>query len=251
MHRSIIIIMVLILAGLSAAKNERVWIYFSNKGPETDGLIKRGSVALSPDALDRRRIKNIPLNIDDVPVNGKYLNALKATGIKIHRVSRWFNAVSAYLDDVNPDIILDLPFVSSIEAVNGIRGFRKPIESKSSLLKKSASDYGASENQNQMIGVPALHKLGYSGQNVRIALFDTGFLITHEVFDQIRIVDQYDFIQNDRWVANDDEEIITQHNHGTMVLAVIGGYQPGKLIGPAYSSEYILAKTGYFLGDSR
>jgi subtilisin family serine protease len=127
--------------------------------------------------------------------------------------------------------------------VNGLKGIRKPIESKSSLLKKSASDYGASENQNQMIGVPALHKLGYSGQNVRIALFDTGFLTTHEVFDQIRIVDQYDFIQNDRWVANDDEEIITQHNHGTMVLAVIGGYQPGKLIGPAYSSEYILAKT--------
>ena len=32
-------------------------------------------------------------------------------------------------------------------------------------------------------------------------------------------------------------------SHGTMTLSLIGGYKPGQIIGPAYGSNFILAKT--------
>ncbi|MGE5496552.1 MAG: S8 family serine peptidase, partial [Syntrophothermus sp.] len=38
-------------------------------------------------------------------------------------------------------------------------------------------------------------------------------------------------------------DAIDQDVHGTAVFSIVGGYAPGKLIGPSYNAKYILAKT--------
>ncbi|HIB61103.1 MAG TPA: T9SS type A sorting domain-containing protein, partial [Candidatus Marinimicrobia bacterium] len=64
-------------------------------------------------------------------------------------------------------------------------------------------------------------------------------------FDSLDIIDEWDFINNDGNTANEtvDEDNYGQHNHGTMVFSTLAGYDPGNLIGPAFDSEFLLAKT--------
>ena len=60
----------------------------------------------------------------------------------------------------------------------------------------------------------------------------------------MNVIAQYDFINNDSITYNEvNQDNSQQINHGTAMLSIIAGYLPGSLIGPAYKSEYLLAKT--------
>ena len=109
----------------------------------------------------------------------------------------------------------------------------------------SLMDYGLAQTQIEMMNCNLAHDIGYFGQGVRILVIDTGFDLTHEAFDSLHVIDQWDFINNDNNTANetDSEENDGQHNHGTSVLSIMGAYVPGTLIGPAFGSEFLLAKT--------
>ena len=64
-----------------------------------------------------------------------------------------------------------------------------------SLSKPAQDQYGFSLAQLAQIGVVALHNEGYRGQGIRIALLDNGFHYTaHPAFEQLRIVEQFDFV---------------------------------------------------------
>jgi len=221
----------------------RVWIYFKDKGPDSSDLTKITEVPLSSRALQRRERQNINIDETDLAIYDKYLDTLENLGIKIYRKSRWLNAVSVYLNGNHPENLKNLSFVTAIEPVRTMRNRYTEPDSKLMLTKPAISDYGLSQNQNEMLGIPYIHNLGYSGEDVRVAVFDTGFLLTHEALQHINVIDTYDFIQNDKNVSDEDGDMTGQHNHGTRVLGVLGGYSPGNLIGPAYSAEYALAKT--------
>ena len=91
----------------------------------------------------------------------------------------------------------------------------------------------------------AAHELGFHGQGVRVLYIDTGYDLTHEAFDSLNLIYQYDFINDDLNTTNETDEEIenSQDNHGTLCLSVLGGFKEGSLIGPAYKSEFLLAKT--------
>jgi len=242
--RLIVLIVFILIGHDSNAGERRVWIFFKDKGPQIESLAKRAGEALSPRSMERRSKRgNIKLCPDDLPVYPGYIDQLRTIGVEIHHKSKWFNAVSAYLHGVEIAEVRNLPFVKGIEQVRSFR-YRSKISVPYDLLaKKGTEEYGLSENQNKMIGIPAAHTLGYKGKGVLIAVFDTGFLLEHEALQHIKPVAAYDFVQGDDNVANEPGESLSQHNHGTMVLATIGGYAPGNLVGPAYEADYILAKT--------
>ncbi len=223
-----------------AGSEQRYWIFFSDKAYPDAGI----RPAVSDYALEKRQRKNIgSYTLSDLPVNENYIEVLKDSGITVYRRSRWFNAVSAYLQNTSVEMIRKFHFVTDIQPVRRFR-FQRNLPSGSDKLRKYFSgEYGLSENQVQMIGIPVFHEQGIFGQGVRIALFDTGFRLTHESLRHIKVIDTYDFINNDRNVDNETGDSPDQHHHGTRVLSVIAGYQPGMLIGPAYRSEYLLAKT--------
>ena len=228
---------------LHAGESGRFWIYFKDKAPgQKSGLFKNVDSFISERALKRRQLRapTMIAHDTDLPISPTYINHLENLGIRIHRKSRWLNAASCYLNGVDKTGLMHLPFIKKIEPVYSFG--TQPVR-KIAPPPEDSTDYGASMNQIEMIGIPAAHEAGFSGEGVLIAIFDTGFILDHEALSHIEVVAAWDFINDDAVVANESGDQLSQHDHGTEVLAVMAAYKPGRLIGPAYKSEFILAKT--------
>jgi len=245
MNLRIIIIFILFISFASAKQPMRYWIYFKDKNQIDNSNITQTAVKYITQQSIARRLQKRAVILDktDLPLKQEYISKLNNVSIKVHRRSKWLNAISAYLNSSQREYVSSLPFVKKVEKVRGFR-FKKPIQEQNSTVFKNANtDYGQSENQNSMIGIPAMHNLGLNGAGIRIALFDTGFLLEHEALQHLQVVAKYDFVQGNGNVANEPGDALSQHDHGTWVLGAIAGYKPGTLIGPAYAAKYLLAKT--------
>jgi len=172
----------------------------------------------------------------------------------LKRKSKWLNAVSLTADKNQINEIAKFPFVKKIQLVARFKKPSVPIDNRVDLYPgivpsvETALDYGVSWTQLNMINVPIMHQLGFSGQGVIIAMLDTGYKKSHEAFSAAfaegRVLAEYDFIRNDGNTQDEPgEDLSGQHNHGTSTWSVLGGYSPGSLIGPAFGAKFILAKT--------
>jgi serine protease AprX len=238
-------------AAAGSGETQRTWFFFRDKGPaslEKAALIQVAA-SISEKAL-ARRAKVAPagqlVDESDLPVYPAYVEELEQLGLKPVVISRWLNGVSAAATPVQLAAAEKLESIASIQPV--LRGHRPLPAAEPILLRPSRQsdlplDYGFSLEQNEQVQIPAVHQLGYYGQGVRIAVFDTGFRLNHEVFDSLRVVARHDFIQNDDNLDNEAGERSDQNSHGTMVLSIIAANKPGSLIGGAPRAEFILAKT--------
>ena len=188
----------------------------------------------------------------NLPVNPRYIDEIAATGAQIRVCSRWFNAISVSADHETALRVENLPFVRGLEPVPKAR--RVQYESgiaAAAFSKPTQDEYGPSLAQLAQIGVVALHSEGYRGQGIRIAVLDNGFHYTeHQAFEQMRIVEEYDFVNDDEIVSDQDDQPTTgdetesnQNIHGAQVLSILGGFDPGRLVGVAPEAEFLLAKT--------
>ena len=114
--------------------------------------------------------------------------------------------------------------------------------------KHNTYNYGNSFAELEQINVPAAHDSGYTGAGVIIAVMDAGVSnLSHEVFNRMinnnQIIAKYDFVNHDYNIANQTLTDAGDGSHGTWTLALIGGFKEGQMIGPAFDSKYILAKT--------
>lgn len=103
--------------------------------------------------------------------------------------------------------------------------------------------YGPSINQNLQIGIVDLHRRGYTGAGVTVAIFDSGFRTGHPALAGRHLVAQHDFVFGDGVVDNQPNDVSNAWNHGTSVWSNAGGYAPGALIGGGYEASILLAKT--------
>ena len=89
--------------------------------------------------------------------------------------------------------------------------------------------------------------MGYNGEGVIIGLLDTGYdWENHNSLKDREVIAERDFIYNDAETANDEKDSTSsQHNHGTSVFSIIAGFDEGSLIGPAFNSQFLLAKTEF------
>ncbi len=246
----------------SSTAQTKYFIYFRDKGvsPETklqktSSLYKLAEEKLSPKAIERRKsvMGENYITYEDLPLNESYVDLLTNLGVKIENRLKWFNSVTSYLTPEQVSQIRNLPFVKKIIPVGtfyfGSNESNIPFQPQpAGSLEKSSYllDYGASLTQNALSDIPAVHDLGITGAGVTIGLLDSGFRWkTHPVFNRIKILKEYDFVQNDSVTANQTGDSNDQDSHGTAVLSIIGGYAPGNLIGPAFDANYILAKTEY------
>lgn len=242
------------LKNVSAGQEVLVWAFFTDKGTANGGLMKPAASLVSEKSLARRS-KNIHgaalVDETDMPVNSSYIDRLTAMGFKVKQVSKWLNGVSGYVSKAQLAKIATLGFVSSIDVVNSFKsekrvGTEEVIETLAKVQQPqgvNAYDYGKSYSQNTIMNVPAVHNLGYTGQGVVVGIFDAGFTsLTHEVFSSLKIIAQYDFVNNRTYVG-DGNGGRGSGTHGTETLSTLAGYKPGKLIGPAFGAKYVLAKT--------
>ncbi|MCO6472917.1 MAG: S8 family serine peptidase [Melioribacteraceae bacterium] len=226
------------------------WIYFTDKGNDSDYYLSNPGLFLSERAIKRRlksNEKSNPIDLTDIPLSINYLAVLEQKGIKIKQKSKWFNAVSSYLTQEQALELAQLPFIKKIDLVKKFKTKPLPEEDGKVVLppiKKEITslDYGASFTQLDQMNVPPLHDEGLSGAGVLVCLMDAGFnLLAHETFNQMTIIDTWDFVNDDPDVGDGSD--MGTGSHGTQTLSTIGGYSPGNLIGPAYGADYLLAKT--------
>src|ERR1035437_5053871 len=243
------------LSSISDDSNVLVWILFKDKGNSLNKFYSAPKNVVSELSLKRREKildKSSLIDYTDLPVYNDYILKLQSEGFELKQISKWFNGVSGYITKQEFDKVLGLSFVDKADIVYQFKKRAEIKEPKIDLNKISPTNkptgvnslnYGLSLTQLQQINVPALHDMGYKGQGVTICIMDAGVsLLSHEAFASINIIATYDFVNHRTYIGNDSGGH-GEGSHGTMTLSLIGGYKPGQIIGPAYGSNYILAKT--------
>jgi len=222
---------------------EAVWVFLADK-PAGHGLRTGwhdGPVAASREQLDQS-------------LDPEYLHAVAATGVLLRQRSRWFNAVSV---TATPDQVQNLrllPFVLDVRPVRELSRLpdtEGPPGPQSSRRSVADPEYGDSFLQNAAVAAHLLHARDVLGQGVRVAIIDAGFnWEDHRAFAETNVVAWRDFLNDDLDVGDEEDEPVTgneietgQNMHGTEVLGVLAGHDPGHLIGIAPGADYLLAKT--------
>lgn len=243
----------------------RYWIFFKDKGrwEQLNAAEARSFVnsRLTLRAIRRRMIRQASrpdkrFNFyADLPVEPDYVRQISNKGLRIHCVSKWFNAVSvvgASLEALRAATI-ELPFVRDVRRVRSFRGKlpekgsreREGLPGTTAEADTGNFDYGPSLFQNQFHRIVELHGQNLSGKGILIGVFDTGFNLEHPALQPLaeRVVAEYDFVQGDSITRNQANDSPIQDEHGTAVLSILGGFEEGKIIGPAYGASFVLAKT--------
>lgn len=236
----------------------KYFIYFKDKGIKNNEQLSKSSVfyqSAMNELSDRciaRRIKTLGednvISWEDIPVRTDYISSIEGIGIKIENKLKWFNAVTAYLTEVQVNEILQLDFVDKIEPVKVLK-FRNELPDESApYLKQTISDfpidYGESFDQLELEDIPIVQSKGITGEDVLIGMLDTGFdWMNHESLQNANIVAEYDFIFHDSTTSDESNDRPGQQNHGTITFSVVGGYKNGSLIGASFGSDFLLAKT--------
>jgi subtilisin family serine protease len=238
---------------MTGSETQLVLVTFADKGPGARALLGSPAGLVSERSLARRakvRKAGALVDLADVPLERSYVRAVQGIAAVRHEL-KWFNGVSVLATKRQIDALGRLPFVSGIELVG--RWSKKPEDELASPAKDvdgerapsgtTSLNYGLSYNQNNLMNVPAVHDLGYYGQGVVIGVFDNGFRNpAHVAFDSMTIIAQYDFVDHKVSVVPVAPSA-SYGSHGVWTLSTIGGYVPGQLIGPAFKSSYILART--------
>ena len=249
-------LILLIILSTQVFTQEKFFIYFKDKGTENTNSLNKTSAAyiqavedLSSKAVERR-IKNMGedfITYDDLPINKNYIAELENRGIQIIRKLSWFNSVSAVLTSDQIKSLQSLPFIKSIEPVKKLYFQNDPLLTNDQQLFKGMDnnyDYGVSLKQMSLSDVPLVHSKNINGQNVLIGILDSGFdWQLHNSLKDRNVIAEYDFIFDDSVTANQPEDSPSQDSHGTYVFSIIAGFADSILIGPAFNSSFILAKT--------
>jgi serine protease AprX len=235
-------------------ENKAFVIYFTDKNVLDQKSYEEAisKVEISEKALNRRaktfRRQDNLISFSDLPVHQGYIEEL---GLKnIRSESKWFNFVSA---EITADKAIEVSKNNFVRYIDILPAKGKKLDTKSIEVNSSKDPrfYGDAYDQVNQINIPAVHDLGYHGEGVTLLIIDTGFKKDHEVFDSLTVIGERDFIFDDNNVSLDSNDVITyQETHGTACWSIAAGYKPNTLVGPAYRSNFLLAKTEDYLNES-
>ncbi len=219
---------------------EKMWVFFQDKDVSAQDY-----APITEKSMERREKMHLNLTWYDLKLNQDYIDHVLAIGVILHHRSRWLNAISVSGTGTQLAAVRSLPCVTRVQPVLRYKrdNTHLPPQLQPDQLLVDSSMYGFSWEQISQINVHTAHAAGYYGQGVRVLILDTGFFRDLTVFDSLVIIDEYDFINDDSNTANETNDASDQHNHGTAVFSILAGYDPGNFIGPAYRSEFLLAKT--------
>jgi serine protease AprX len=222
---------------------------------------------LTDESIRRRHKFGIGYNYYDLPVSPVYINSIGEV-VDILYSSKWFNAVLAKINSQD-----ELNAVKEFAFYKGI-SFLKPFDIKANAnsskhqhdfyseqlmlkdffykeIEKNISFdnesllkyyYGFMREQVEMLNGQALHKNGFWGEGVSIALFDAGFLnldqldAFNHLWENGRLLGAFDLVE-------DDEHIYNSHRHGTLVLSTMAALSHGQYAGAAPEAFYWLFQT--------
>jgi hypothetical protein len=215
-------------------------VYFRDKGNNTGSY--SASDLLSPRAIQRREKMgiNVP-DSRDFPVERQYIREIENLGFTFHSSSKWMNtALFKTRDAADIAVIQTLPYVAEVKTVK-VPGLKSIYKDKLEIKTDEAGQYSY-DRPVTMLNGEALHNAGFRGEDILIAVLDGGFMNANRIESRegLRarngIIATYDFVNKLDYVYNASD-------HGTAVMSILAGDQPGLLAGTAPGADYILLKT--------
>lgn len=214
---------------------------------------------LSEKALLRRALHQAAITEEDLPLSPEYVAAVQATGSKIWLKSKWMNGVVVAGAGPSISAIRALDFVRSATFVAPVQYDRpSPLPVIPPLTAAAPSftpvpvqrnfyGYGW-DNLDAMEG-DSLHRWGFRGAGVLVAVFDGGFpFVQHKEFLGYPRPEQ---VPAGFDVVEQDSSVHDGAMHGTTVLSTMAAYHPFFYIGTAPDARYVLFKTENGRGEHR
>ncbi|MCS6968052.1 MAG: S8 family peptidase [Cytophagales bacterium] len=224
---------------------ERIHMVFFRDKRNSPFSLSRPEEFLSQRSIERRRRQNIPFTARDLPVTPAYLDSIRKTGARVLYPTRWLNGAIIRATDAQ------LAAVNRLSVVRGNATERlsrleedQPASQLSPLLPFTRTEdlesfnYGFSERQVSMLGIDAMHRAGFRGEGIHIAVLDCGFVgfNTALPFRSMNLLGTFNFVER-------TTNVINSCTHGTRVLSVLAAFQEGSLIGSAPKASYYLFQT--------
>ena len=218
-------------------------VYLKDKGRRTASLMKHPERYLSPRSIERREKQGLAIDYTDLPVNGKYIRGVAATGVEVLLRSRWNNTLVVQCEDTTlMDAVRALPFVK--EAVQVAHYEKSPLninKDRHGMLSQEPSNpdtsyYAQGASQISSLNGLPLHEAGFRGEGMCIAVIDGGFLNTDTIpaMQNTRIAGSHNFVMPGVSVFD------WNNDHGQAVLSCMGANTPHVMVGTAPEAEYWL-----------
>jgi len=216
--------------------------YLKDKGISEYSL-ERPEEFLSEESIDRRKRQGIVFSETDLPIDRTYLKTLSAVG-RIVTYSKWQSTVVvAGKDTLLKKRLEAFPIVDSVKWVwkgkkGGKPGDRESGHDLTPVDEPQKSLYGYAEKQLKILNGQKLHKAGYRGEGVRVAVIDDGFCNVDRisVFDSLKLLGTRNIVFPGRSVFEGED-------HGTKVLSCLAANMPGVMVGTAPDASYWLIKS--------
>ena len=220
----------------------KYWVEFTDKY-NSNFSVNNPEAFLSQRAINRRIRQNIPIKIQDLPINNWYVDSIKKLGFDVLNRSKWFNGIMLSTNDSNLVDNINFSFVKSTFSF-GRWNRNKSNQRTNSKFENdfNKSDYGDTYNQLQMLKGNILHNRNLKGEGKVIAVLDAGFSKANEMdafkklFDEDRILGSWDFVAQ-------EESVFEDHSHGMMVLSTMGAENKGQIIGTSPNASFWLLRS--------
>ena len=219
----------------------RFRVYLDGKG-ENPYCVDQPERFLSDKAIARREKYGVAITESDLPISPAYLDSLRLTGGRIVARSKWMRTVVVeYPDSLAVERLLRLSIVDSVKWVWKGTATLPPARTDSSRLALDEPPlrpyHGYAEKQIRLLRGDKLHKAGFWGAGLTIAILDAGFLNADrmEAFSQISICGTHN-------VVHPGQTVFAGDDHGTKVFSCLAANLPHVLVGAAPESSYWLLK---------
>jgi serine protease AprX len=229
-------------------------ITFTNKGENSTYSIEKPKKYLSPRAIKRRKRMGIAITEEDLPINPSYINEIskQIPNSRISNKSKWFNHIIIQTTDtiwkntfILPDFVKEIKLIYSGKSPKSTSNRTySPSKKGDKISKKTIKhmSYDKSDFQIRSLNLQELHKNGFLGKDIHVAILDGGFSNVdkieafHHLRSNRRILGTWDFASNEHEVYGDGE-------HGTMVLSCMAGFIKNNYLGTAPLASYWLFRT--------
>ncbi|MBR1463592.1 MAG: S8 family serine peptidase [Prevotella sp.] len=202
---------------------------------------------LSQRAIDRRKRQHLDIDSTDLPISPRYIQEVVSAGVEVVCQSKWNN--SLLVKGKRLDVLRNLsklPFVRDAQRVwtspDSLER-RHVREHYSTAFKDWESnmdqhEYGVTQPQLEMLGGLMLHKHGYRGRGMVIAVLDGGFMNADAIpsLQKVRVAGSADF------VFPRAESIFKEIDHGTKVLSMMAADERNVFLGSAPEASYWLLR---------
>lgn len=220
----------------------RFRVYLKDKG-DSGFTPEDATPYLSPKAIERRERQHLSITESDIPISVTYLDCLQQTGCRIVTKSKWAKTVVVeHKDSIIAKQLMRLPMVDSVKWVwKGVH-LPPPQPEGNEPIPVSGDPqkdyYGYAEKQIKMLKGDKLHKAGFKGEGMTVAVIDAGFKHVDrlEAFAHTAIV-------GTRNMVYPGHSVLVGDDHGTKVLSCLASNLPNRFVGTAPEASYWLIKS--------